>query len=289
MAKSIFIKLTKASRRATTFSIYDGNDNLLASSVNKQLLIDGYSLEVDDSVTTIKLSAEGKCVMSAHKTIDSDIPITEYVNTKFEESNTASLWRHLTPINKFNNYYGAIHPYIIEYPFPSAYQEEIVQNIKDYSRVYKYFPDSTGVYNYNDKVETDEAWFNKAILYGGNSCSGLLKLEKKPVNNMASYLSYPKYNTDSKTILYTKSGGFYQYNTFWDVVKDKTKQLFITDCISLSIDKVLNQANMDYSQRSFKKAPLRGKSLKVRHILDDRSDIHIVSKLVLVPSQISYK
>jgi hypothetical protein len=46
---------------------------------------------------------------------------------------------------------------------------------------------------------------------------------------------------------------------------------------------------MDYSKRSFKKEPLRSKELKVRHCLDSRSDIHIVSQFIVAPSQISYK
>ena len=102
-------------------------------------------------------------------------------------------------------------------------------------------------------------------------------------------MSYPIYNTDSKTIMYAKSDGFYQYNTFWGLVKDKTVPLFLTSCESLSIDKVLNQANMDYGKRSYKKEPLRAKFLKVRHILDDKSDLHLISGFIVTPAEISFK
>jgi hypothetical protein len=57
----------------------------------------------------------------------------------------------------------------------------------------------------------------------------------------------------------------------------------------MSIDKVLNQTNMDYSKRSFKKEPLRAKWLKVRHILDDRDDLHLVSTFITSPTMISFK
>ena len=57
----------------------------------------------------------------------------------------------------------------------------------------------------------------------------------------------------------------------------------------MSLDKVVNQANMDYGKRSFKKEPLRAKDLKVRHILDNSSTAHIVSQFIVAPSQISYK
>ena len=46
---------------------------------------------------------------------------------------------------------------------------------------------------------------------------------------------------------------------------------------------------MDYSPRSFKKAPLRAKDLKVRMILDNSLTTHLVSQFITVNSQISYK
>jgi hypothetical protein len=46
---------------------------------------------------------------------------------------------------------------------------------------------------------------------------------------------------------------------------------------------------MDYGKRSFKKEPLRAKDLRVRHILDNASDFHLVSQFIIAPNQISYK
>jgi hypothetical protein len=57
----------------------------------------------------------------------------------------------------------------------------------------------------------------------------------------------------------------------------------------MSIDKIVNQANMDYSKRSFKKEPLMAKELKIRHTLDSRSDIHLISQFIVAPAMISYK
>ena len=109
------------------------------------------------------------------------------------------------------------------------------------------------------------------------------------MHNLQAYNQYPIYNTNSKTITYTKSDNFYQYNTFWALEKSSQVPLFNTSCESLSIDKVINEANMDYGVRSFKKATLRAKELKVRHILDNSSTTHLVSQFILTPAQISYK
>jgi hypothetical protein len=189
----------------------------------------------------------------------------------------------------YNYFYGNIEPYIIEYPFAYKYQDEILQSVQDYTKAFKYFPDPDGISDDNRKIEVDNLWFNKAVLYNGQQSSGTLELVPKPINNLRDYLKYPLYNTNSKTITYTKSDNFYQYNTFWGLVKSKQEPLFIRTCESLSIDKVVNQANMDYGKRSFKKEPLRAKELKVRHILDSHSDVHLVSQFIYTPAQISYK
>lgn len=290
MAKIITIKLKKAGSRTSTFSISDDRGNLLATNVSKQDLIDGMTFSVDDNTNVIILTYTG--TDCCNKTIN--LPITqltrpEIVDITFEQINTASLWSHLTNPLIYNNFYGCIHPYIIEYPFAYQYYDEIVQNVQDYTKAYKYLTSTTHVFDVNSRIQTDDKYFNKAVLYNDQQSSGLLELVAKPINNMKLALSYPKFNTDSKTITFTKSDNFYQFNTFWNVVLDKTVPLFTASCESLSIDKEINQSNMQYSTRSFRKDPLRAKDLKVRLVLDDDSSTHLVTQFINTPSQISYK
>lgn len=289
MSKTITVKLTKAGNRATgPFTVKDNLGNTLDLSVSRQTLIDGKVYTVDDSAVAILIISEGKCV------IENYIPITEeYVDKiaaiRCKIYNTGSVWRHLTNTLIYNNFYGLIEPYVIEYPFAYQSYDEILQNVKDYTKAYKYLPISDGVFNDNARVETDNQYFNKAVLYNGQQSTGILELVPKPKNNLSQYMTYPIYNLESKTITYTKSDNYYQYNTFWGLVKNKSVPLFNTTCESLSIDKVVNQDNMDYGKRSFKKEPLRAKDLKIRHILDNTSEAHLVSQFIVAPAQISYK
>ena len=289
MSKTIVIKLKKAGSRVTTFSISDDMGNVLATDVPKKKLIEGLALSVNDSVKVVVLTSTGiNCCSKVWNIPVTEICITELAAIKFQEKNTASLWRHLINPVIYNTYYGCVKPYVIEYPFAYQYYDEILQNVKDYTKVYKYLPTDDGIFNYNRRIAIDD-YFNKAILYNDQQSTGILELVAKPMNNLKGYLKYPMYNADSKTITYTKSDNFYQYNTFWGLVKDKTVTLFTSTCESLSIDKVVNQVNMDYSKRSFKKEPLRAKDLKVRHILDNKDDVHLVSQFIYTPAQISYK
>jgi len=287
MAKAILIKLTKAGTRTGPFDIIDQYGETLVTGVTKEELIAGYSLNVDNSSTMVVLRSTGRC----HTEIE--IPIVEAIKSEiamvtYTPVDTGSMWTHLKDSTSYNKYYDNIEPYVIEYPFAYQSYDEILQNVKDYTRAVTYLPSTTGFDNDNATVEVN-GYFNKAILYNGQQTSGLLLLVPKPLRNLQQYLTYPIYNIDSKTITYSKSDNFYQYNTFWGLVKDKTLPLFNTTCESLSIDKVLNQANMDYGKRSYKKEPLRAKFLKVRHILDDRSDLHLISGFIVTPAQISYK
>ena len=288
MSKIVIVKLEKAGNRVGPFNISDNYGNVLGTGVTKQQLIDGVSYTVDDAVTVIILESLGKCKTTKFLSITS-LSFRQIAEIQFTPQNTASVWRHLTDTTLYNSYYGNIEPYIIEYPFAYQFQDEILQNVKDFSTVYKYLPIPDGVYNDNAKIQTDDQYFNKAIIYNGQQCSGVLELVPKPMNNLKAYMQYPMYNTYSKTITFTKSDNFYQYNNFWSVVKDKSLPLFVTGCESLSIDKILNQANMDYGVRSFKKDTIRAKGLLIRHILDNKSDAHIISQFIVAPAQISYK
>ena len=288
MPKVATIKLTRAGSTSGPFTISTEYGDVLATNVSRKSLILGVNYTVDDNVKFIVLESTGKCKLKKMFPLEI-ISIYQYQDATYTQSSTACLWRHLTNIQLYNSYYGNIEPYIIEYPFAYQYQDEIVQNVKDYTKAFEYLPILDGVFNDNTRIEVDNKWFTHAILYNGQQSSGLLELVPKPKNNLQAYNKYPIYNTDSKTITYTKSDNFYQYNTFWALQKSPYIPMFFTSCESLSIDKVINQENMDYSSRSFKKATIRAKELKVRHILKDNCTTHLVSQFIFSPAQISYK
>ncbi len=288
MAKTIIIKLTSSGPTAGPFTIIDQLGNTLATGVSKEDLISGVSYVVDDAVNVITIESTGKCKSKKNFPVTTVNPVS-LAATTYNQISTACIWRHLKNPVIYNYFYGNIEPYIIEYPFAYQYQDEILQSVQDYTKAYRYFSDPDGVSDDNRKIETDNAWFNKAVLYNGQQSTGVLELVPKPINNLKEYLKYPMYNAESKTITFTKSDNFYQYNTFWSLVKDKQLPLFVRTCENLSLDKVVNQPNMDYGKRSFKKEPLRAKELKVRHILDNRYDAHLVSQFIYTPAQISYK
>ncbi len=288
MSKTITIKLTLSGPNVGPFNITNEFGDVIALGVTKKALIAGISYEVSDNTNILILESLGDCKLKKTLSLN-EFTTQEFAASEYTQSTTSCIWRHLTDIIHYNTYYGITRPYVIEYPFGYQFQDEIVQNVKDYTKAYEYLPIPDGVFSYNTKIETNNKWFNKAILYNGQQSSGLLELVAKPMNNLQAYNSFPKYNTNSKTITYTKSDNFYLFNNFWALNISSQIPLFYTGCESLSIDKIINEINMDYSARSFRKAPLRAKELKVRMILDNSSTTHLVSQFVVAVSQISYK
>lgn len=288
MSKTIVIKLIEVGPTAGPFTISDEFGNIIAEDVSKKTLISGTSYIVNDNVTIITIKSTGRCKLEKSVLV-AGLTIDQYININTIQIVTGCIWEHSLNIQNYNTFYGNIEPYIIEYPLTYQFQDELLQNVVDYTLAYEYLTIPDGVFNTNTRIETNNKWFNKAIIYNAQQSTGVLELVAKPLNNLNAYLKYPIFNTESKTITYTKSDNFYQYNTFWALQKSSQLPLFNTSCESLSIDKIINQDNMDYGLKSFKKATIRAKNVKIRHILDNSSTTHLVSQFILAPSQISYK
>lgn len=194
-------------------------------------------------------------------------------------NSSPAFWKHNSIYNLFNNYYGKISPYIIEYPYSYKGNDEILQNVKDYSKILEYMDNEIF-------VQTDNIYFNKCIIWNPQQSSGILELAPKPKNNLKAYNEYPKYNQTSKEILFTKSDSYYQFNTFWSLNKTQKDPIWMKKC---GVYKELNQDNHNYSKRSFNKAPIRGRELKIRMINDKYSKYKFISEFILAPTMKSYK
>lgn len=199
------------------------------------------------------------------------IPYTGY----FQSITNDEVWNHNQTYNSFCSFYGVQSPYILEYPFNYKAEDEILQSISDYGKslIYSEFD----IYQEPDKT----LYFNKALIYNNFQSTGILELTTKPTNNLSSYMGFPKYKLDSKEILISKTDNVIKFNTFWDIVKDKSKPFFKTE----SIDKVLLPDNLDYSKKPFAKATIRSKDSRVRLILDKAHDYKLLSTFVVTQTQ----
>lgn len=205
-----------------------------------------------------------------------------YPNGYFESGIDKGIYVHNKDI-KFNKFYDKGVDYILEYPIKMFPDEEIISNFQDYTTVLKYknldifYEVESGVY------------FNEAIVYNDFQNSGLLKLINKPKNDLSSFRKYPMLKSDHKEILYTKSDSLFKFNTFWDIVKNKDLPCFNIPCSYVSLDKQLDNSNLDYSMRSHNKARIRSREARVRLIYNQSNDYKLISKFFLTNTQKSIK
>lgn len=194
----------------------------------------------------------------------------------------ASMWAHNISPTRYNNFYGKIEPYILEYPFSYKNEDEILQSVKDYTKVNRYLDDVRF-------VQTNDRYFTKSMIWNDQQFSGVMKLTHKAKNNLSLYLKYPKFNADNREILFTKTDNFYTYNGIFDTVKDYNQPIFEPSCTSLSQPTIPDSDNVDYGVRSFKKYQIRAKDCRIRHILDDTDEYRFISQFILTNTQKSYK
>ena len=154
--------MKSASPNSGPFTIKDDLGNTLGTNVTLSSLIHGIAYEVDSKVEVITLISSGDCEYTKRFSVLRSVPLVEYQNIQFQPLRTGCLWTHLRNDTLYNYYYGDIKPYIIEYPFAYKYHDQILQNIKDYSKVYTYIPSLLGEFDANSKIQTDDKYFNKA-------------------------------------------------------------------------------------------------------------------------------
>ncbi len=187
----------------------------------------------------------------------------------FQTITHSGVYNHLLSPLSYQNFYGEIQPYIIEYPLsfsPQIAQIHSVTLIQDIQKFYNL----TDYYSLNST--DNEINFNKAIIYNKEQSSGVLNLIHKSPNDL-SKTGYPKMNVNSLDVLYTQRESKYTFNGFTDLAAHNTGQpLFSSTWSSIMneypTDKVPNLKTLTYTTRMGASMPLRGKECRVRLIQD---------------------
>jgi len=265
-------------------------DNIVYNEDTGKFTLNGNVIELSDrryfcnKSFTLSYCPDTKSWISFHSYIPNFY--TPYIGSFFSgvNSNISNIWQHNISPTNYQRFYGKLEPYILEYPIKFGLDDEILSSVKDYVTILEYKNDQD-FYEVNYGV-----YFNKAIIYNNQQCSGTLNLIPKPLNSLKAYSTYPKLNTNSKDILVTKSDNLFNYNTFWDLKNDNVNDTFFKkSCVNRTIDKELDNSVLDYSRMSHKKGRIRAKNLRIRHIQDATDKYKFVSKYLTISTQKSIK
>ena len=192
------------------------------------------------------------------------------------------IWNHNMTYSSFQTFRGTLYPYMIQYPVNFSGMAQIVQNIEDYCTVLKYS-------NFNQSTELNEIiYYNKMIISNTQQSTGTMVLVPKDLNSMRQYRQYPQYNTDNVAVLVTKDNNMFNVNQIWDKVISQTDPIWLDTCTPETGRVAVNNSNMDYGVKSFKKYQITSKDCRVMLIQDHRADLQFITRFLLVQSQSNY-
>ena len=185
------------------------------------------------------------------------------------------IWKHNVP-NKFQNYYGSLAPFIVEYvSLSNPLETKIWDSLKLYTEAKKY--DNTTDSTVDERFIT----FNKLIAYNTRQTTGEVNLEVKDTNvDQANYLMQQVASPTPGTILIDRNERDWNLNDLRDVRVDYTKPIFDKSITARQneyyIDKVLNASTIDFNKPWNEVESFRDKYLVLRLIFDNFDDVKLI-------------
>ena len=174
-----------------------------------------------------------------------------------------SLWIHNERCDLYCNYYGVDYPFEVEYTINTGQTINTLRSVELIMEMYKYAP------NCYDRYHVLNEFFDEATIYNTEQCSGLLKLELTPRNDLPLLISYPKINFTNIQVLYSKVENQYRFNMFWDVTATRGgqdvgipgvvtfAQRTIWDTQPNGYVRILNSSNMNYQKNDLERKKFR--------------------------------
>jgi hypothetical protein len=217
------------------------------------------------------------------------------------------IWKHNAVTNSYCNFYGVDYPFEIELPIITNQNVTTIKSVEymleAYRRSTKNNVDNFHVLDYN---------FDRAVMFNSEQVSGYLNLNLYPKNNVALSLTYPRINTTSIDILYSKEENKYRFNQFWDITKNRgefpigslypTVSPLIPNTTLLNGPKVaeniwvtspngyiktLNVNNLNYTKEQLQRKRFRH-YINFLHLYKDFcGDINIIVRVINTKNQIS--
>lgn len=206
--------------------------------------------------------------------------------THFQSGIHNSLWNHGLSNLSYQTFYGDLYPYILEKSITNIPSAEYLKSISVHCDILKYTSETDFYSTKTVNSENYNIFFNKAIIYNKEQCSGVLHLVETPLNNMRERMRYPIFTTNGIDILYSKYDKVCTFNTFFDATRDHSngQPIFTDEWASIQaeypIDKVLNADNLSY-RNNYKKQPIKSNECYVRLIQDIHSRYKFVNNFEL--------
>lgn len=189
--------------------------------------------------------------------------------------NSDYLWRHNLQYN-YQTYYGKRYPFIFEYvSLKDPLSTKIWEHLALITEAKKFNTD------FNESVDERFITFNKGLFYNSRQSSGVLNLLIKDVNKSGEdYLLNQVQGLEGDSIIIDRNERDWTVNDLRDNRVDYTTPLFTSKLQDLQedyyIDKVVNEATIDYNKDWTQLESFRDKYLVVRLYFDTFEDVKLL-------------
>lgn len=156
------------------------------------------------------------------------------------------IWIHNRNCQSFCNFYGVDYPFEIEQIINTGQLVNTIRSFEYQLETYQYKE------NCKDEYHVLDENFDRAVVYNSEQVSGMLNLTISPKNDPQGILGYPKVNTASIDILYSKEENKYRFNQFWDITRNRAEFTGVARNVwntsANGYVRTLNNNNLDYSK-----------------------------------------
>lgn len=194
---------------------------------------------------------------------------------------TNKVWKHNTP-NKYQQFYGVAYPHIYEYVDQKNKAETVVTEDITFQTIASKL-DSVS----REEVELRDVTFNKMIAYNNRQSTGELLLSPKGEGDEDYMFEQTKDLVGIITVNRVERD--WNLNDIRDNIIDPSKPLFLSNWGAIKtefpIDKVPNQANINFLKDWLELESMRDKYLIIRLKFDNFTDVQLTTNYLLSTQQ----
>lgn len=206
-----------------------------------------------------------------------------YISEKFYawQHGNDNIWK-FNVLGNYQTYFGVYYPHIIEYV---SLSNPLITKIWDWLILHTEAKEYLS--EYDDYVDRRFVTHNKMMVYNTRQHSGLLNLIVKESLADENYMSNQVANSNNGDIIIDRNERNWTVNDFRDIRTDYNVPMFIKTLASVQseyfIDKVINDASIDFNKDWTQLESFRDKFLVVRLIFDNFDNIRIITNYSIEP------
>lgn len=166
----------------------------------------------------------------------------DYFQTGINNLNSSEhgLWSHSAFLSSYQVFYGKLYPFIIEYGSSTKLARSMLNSVSFWLDVRKY-------YNRYDFTNGFAQGFNKAYIYNDFQNSGLLDLNFQQNNDRRQLRDYPRFNTNSTSILQSEIQGLWSFNYLYNSVINERSGIPIWLSDNVQVNKITNDILLTFN------------------------------------------